>query len=93
MGVFGMRYPLVIIAVVVLALGSFADEAMLVSFALTLASGDSKNLTLLYALSMIGGVIASRSGAFILPKISEKIIMMAKVYGNIMPSSGNKELL
>lgn len=42
MGVFGMRYPLVIIAVVVLALGSFADEAMLVSFALTLASGDSK---------------------------------------------------
>lgn len=72
MGVFGMRYPLVIIAVVVLALGSFADEAMLVSFALTLASGDSKNLTLLYALSMIGGVTASRSGAFILPKISEK---------------------
>ena len=53
MGVFGMRYPLVIIAVVVLALGSFADEAMLVSFALTLASGDSKNLTLLYALSMM----------------------------------------
>lgn len=75
MGVFGMRYPLVIIAVVVLALGSFADEAMLVSFALTLASGDSKNLTLLYTLSMIGGVTASRSGAFILPKISEKIIL------------------
>ena len=46
MGVFGMCYPLVIIAVVVLALGSFADEAMLVSFALTLASGDSKKFNL-----------------------------------------------
>ena len=73
MGVFGMRYPLVIIAVVVLALGSSADEAMLVSFALTLASGDSINLTLLYSLSMIGGVTASRSGAFILPKLVKRL--------------------
>lgn len=70
-----MRYSLIIIAIIVLALGSFADEAMLVSFALTLADGDTKNLTLLYALSMIGGVAASRSGAFILPKISERIIL------------------
>ena len=85
MGVFGMCYPLVIIAVVVLALGSFADEAMLVSFALTLASGDSKNLTLLYALSMIGGVTASRSGAFILPKISEKIILPT-VFLSVLPN-------
>lgn len=70
-----MQYSLVAIAIIVLALGSFADEAMLVSFALTLADGDPKNLTLLYALSMIGGVIASRSGAVILPKISEKTIL------------------
>lgn len=70
-----MHYSLVLIAIIVLALGSFADEAMLVSFALTLADKDPKNLTLLYTLSMIGGVIASRSGAVLLPKISEKIIL------------------
>lgn len=70
-----MYRSLILIAILVLALGSFADEAMLVTFALSLANGDPKHLTLLYALSMIGGMVASRSGALILPKINERIVL------------------
>lgn len=70
-----MHFLVIAIAVIVLALGSFADEAMLVSFALILSAGNLENLTLLYALSMIGGLCASRAGAYILPKFSEKTLL------------------
>lgn len=64
----------IIIATLILMLGSFSDEATLVSFALSLADEPS-HLTYVYALSMIGGIVASRGGAYLLPKISERIIL------------------
>lgn len=70
-----MHFWVIAVAVIVLALGSFADEAMLVSFALILSAGNLENLTLLYALSMIGGLCASRMGAYVLPKFSEKTLL------------------
>lgn len=70
-----MQKFLILLAVIALALGSFSDEATLVSFALTLADGKPIYLTLLYTLSMIGGVVASKNGSWILPKFSEKILL------------------
>lgn len=70
-----MHKGIIITAIIVLALGSFTDEAMITSFALTLSEGNRSDLTWLFAASMIGGVVASRMGAYVLPKVSERILL------------------
>lgn len=53
---------LIALAVLSLALASFSNEATLMSFALPLAQDEIASLTLLYALSMTCGIVASCFG-------------------------------